>query len=48
MADCSRCGEPGATIPDPCCGAPDCDGLTNVSHLECMPLALQRIEMEED
>lgn len=43
---CSRCGEPDATISDPCCSAPDCEMLTAVSHYACLPPALQREEDE--
>lgn len=45
---CSRCRKlrlPGERmVADPCCGAPDCEGLMNRSHYTCLPAALQRIE----
>jgi hypothetical protein len=45
---CSRCGHPITKgqryASDPCCGAPDCEHLTAVSHYQCMPVALQIIE----
>jgi len=44
---CSRCGKPGATIPDPCCNAPDCGDRLAVSHFECLPKRLQEMEREE-
>lgn len=47
---CSRCRrefQPGdRVVADPCCGAPDCDGLTDRSHFRCLPPALQRMEQE--
>lgn len=50
MATCARCGKelkPGErVVADPCCGAPDCENLTDRSHFGCLPPALQRIEME--
>lgn len=41
---CCRCGGLGATVPDPCCGAPDCEHVTDYSHYECLPPARQREE----
>lgn len=47
MSDCGRCGKPGADVPDPCCGAPDCPvPLDAKSHLECLPRRLQELELE--
>lgn len=42
---CWKCGQSGATIPDPCCGAPDCENLTDYVHYECLSRARQ---IEED
>jgi hypothetical protein len=50
MADCARCFKPieagQRSVVDPCCGAPDCDTLADVSHFECLPVALKRVEDE--
>ena len=49
---CSRClkailkGERWAD--DPCCGAPDCEGLTDRSHYACLPRRLQEMEDEDN
>lgn len=48
---CSRCYKPirndERVVSDPHCGAPDCDGLNDESHYDCLPVALQRIEDED-
>ena len=45
---CARCRgifQPGDRIvSDPCWGAPDCVGLADRSHFDCLPAALQRVE----
>lgn len=50
MDTCARCNkpfEPGDRIvADPCCGAPDCENLTDRAHFECLPSALQRAELD--
>lgn len=47
---CSRCGQPFQAeqriVDDPCCGAPDCDGLAWQSHYTFLPAALREIEDE--
>lgn len=43
---CWKCGKPGAEVPDPCCGAPDCDHLTDWAHFECLPQWRRREELE--
>lgn len=47
---CARCFQPiiegERWVTDPCCGAPDCGGLADVSHYACLPYGLQRIEDE--
>jgi hypothetical protein len=49
MNKCSRCGvefkSEDNIVDDPCCGAPDCDQLTDRSHFECLPRGLQEIEL---
>jgi uncharacterized protein (DUF983 family) len=50
VENCSRCGKgllPGhRLVADPCCGAPDCDRRDAVSHFECLPAALQLLEID--
>ena len=50
MSVCSRCRKeikPGErSVPDPCCAAPDCENLTDVSHYDCLPVTLQDLEDE--
>lgn len=52
MNACARCGKPfrpgDRIVADPCCGAPDCDTLTDRSHFACLPAALQVIELEDE
>jgi hypothetical protein len=47
---CSRCRQPFETgerrYADPCCGAPDCDGLMNESHFRCLSRVDQEIHRE--
>lgn len=47
---CARCFQPITEnerwVDDPCCGAPDCEGLADVSHYDCLPYGLQVIEDE--
>lgn len=33
--NCWKCKQPGATVPDPCCGAPDCENTGDYAHPEC-------------
>lgn len=44
MENCYICGKPGADIPDPCCGAPDCEDLQRSAHLACLSPKRQREE----
>lgn len=52
MSVCSRCRKeikPGErSVPDPCCAAPDCENLTDVSHYDCLPVTLQELEDDWD
>lgn len=45
---CARCQLPllpgQRIVSDPCCGAPDCDYITDESHFACLPKRLQEIE----
>jgi hypothetical protein len=46
--NCARCYKrllpTERVVADPCCSAPDCQGLTDQSHYDCLPLPLQQIE----
>ena len=44
MKACRICGIADArpTFPDPCCGAPDCENLTDVVHYLCASPYVQR------
>jgi hypothetical protein len=44
--NCHICGMPGATIPDPCCAAPDCEWLSDYAHFDCLSPAKQRLELQ--
>jgi hypothetical protein len=50
MQKCARCLKEilpdERSVSDPCCGADDCEGLSDVSHYDCLPYGLQRIEDE--
>lgn len=47
---CARCSKEikdnERWVSDPCCGAPDCESLSDVSHYACLPYGLQVIEDE--
>lgn len=43
---CHICGKTGANIPDPCCGAPDCENLTDWAHFDCLPQWRQQEERQ--
>jgi hypothetical protein len=51
MGSCSRCGAPfkagDRRESDPCCSAPDCEAINDVSHYGCLPPALKKIADEE-
>lgn len=43
---CYLCKKPGATVADPCCGAPDCENFMDMAHIECLSPEKQRLERE--
>lgn len=48
---CHICGNDGATIPDPCCNAPDCNARNDYAHYGCLSYSRQAEEdrwAEED
>lgn len=52
MEKCARCGKDilpnERVVDDPCCGAPDCVGLSDMSHYACLPYGLRVFEDEFD
>ena len=44
--NCWKCGKSGATIPDPCCNAPDCEHKDDYAHFECLDTRAQKLERE--
>lgn len=48
---CARCGQEfqpdDVVVADPCCGAPDCERLSDRSHFRCLPRGLQLLELED-